>query len=184
MKNLNYALHNLWNAAELTSKVFWIDQICIHQEGEEKGHQVGLMGQIYKNAARVITYTGPAGDEEVEREGERLLVRFNRHFAPNYELLSQIEHSVEAHIRRLELPVIELPNDLSRDVIEKRVWEWLILLCFNEWGRRLWIVQEQLLNIENLVMRGPKILPWEIVVVVPMLYYLDFIPDYYVYDFW
>jgi hypothetical protein len=68
--------------------VFWIDQICIHQEGEEKGHQVGLIGQIYKNAVRVITYMGPAGDEEVEREGERLLVRLDRHFAPNYKLLS------------------------------------------------------------------------------------------------
>jgi hypothetical protein len=33
-------------------------------------------------------------------------------------------------------------------------------------------------------MRGLKILPWEIVVVVPMLYHLDFIPDHYVYDFW
>jgi hypothetical protein len=51
-----------------------------------------------------------------------------------------MEHSVEAYIRRLELPVMELPNDLSRDAIEKRVWEWLISLYFNEWGRRLWIV--------------------------------------------
>lgn len=100
------------------------------------------MGQIYKNAVRVITYTRLAGDEEVEREGERLLVRLDRYFAPNYELLSQMEYSVEAYIRRLELLVVELPNDLSRDIIEKRVWEWLISLCFNEWGRRLWIVQE------------------------------------------
>ena len=64
-KNLNHALQDLWNAAGLTSKVFWIDQICIHQEGEEKGDQVALMGQIYRNAARVITYTGPAEDDEL-----------------------------------------------------------------------------------------------------------------------
>jgi hypothetical protein len=28
-KNLNNALRDLWNAEEITSKVFWIDQICI-----------------------------------------------------------------------------------------------------------------------------------------------------------
>ncbi len=35
-KNLNDALRDLWNAEELTSKVFWVDQICIDQDGEEK----------------------------------------------------------------------------------------------------------------------------------------------------
>jgi hypothetical protein len=54
-KNLNDALRDLWNAAELTSKLFWTDQICIDQEGEEKSHQVALMGKIYENAKRVAT---------------------------------------------------------------------------------------------------------------------------------
>jgi len=35
-------------------KVFWIDQICINQEPEEKSDQVAMMGQIYKNVTRVI----------------------------------------------------------------------------------------------------------------------------------
>jgi hypothetical protein len=70
-----------------------------------------------------------------------------------------METTVEAHHRRLELPVLKLPDDLEGDVIDERVWEWLISLCFNEWGRRLWIVQEQLLNAENIMMRGPQILP-------------------------
>jgi hypothetical protein len=68
-KNLNNALRDLWNAEEITSKVFWIDQICIDQEGEEKIQQVSLMAQIYRNATKVITYVGPLEDEEEEQRG-------------------------------------------------------------------------------------------------------------------
>jgi hypothetical protein len=35
-ENLKNALQDLCNTGELTSKVFWIDQICIDQEDEEK----------------------------------------------------------------------------------------------------------------------------------------------------
>jgi Heterokaryon incompatibility protein (HET) len=37
----------------------WIDQICIDQTNiEERNHQVGVMGDIYKNAEEVMIYTG------------------------------------------------------------------------------------------------------------------------------
>jgi hypothetical protein len=77
--NLNDALRDLWNTEELAIKVFWIDQICIDQEGAEKNNQVALMGQIYENASMVITYLGPVKDEEEEREGVELLNRLDSH---------------------------------------------------------------------------------------------------------
>jgi hypothetical protein len=83
--NLNDALHDLEYTCGLTSRVLWIDQICINQEGEEKNHQVALMGQIYKNATSVITYLGPASaNKKEEKGGLRLLCRLDKHFAANH----------------------------------------------------------------------------------------------------
>ena len=155
-QNLKDALQDLWNAEELTSKVFWIDQICIDQEGEEKSHQVSFMGQIYRNAARVITYSGPVEDEEIEREGLRLLERLGGHFEPNYEMMLSHRNTFALYERRLELPVSKLPEDLADDAVDKRVWEWLVAISFGWWGTRLWIVQEQLLNTENFLLHGPR----------------------------
>ena len=77
-ENLQNALCDLRDADEVKSKVFWIDQICIDQEGEEKNGQVRMMGDIYRHATRVITYIGPAAlDEEEERRGISLLNRLH-----------------------------------------------------------------------------------------------------------
>lgn len=40
---------------------FWIDAICIRQDdARERGHQVGLMGQLYRHASHTIAWLGPA----------------------------------------------------------------------------------------------------------------------------
>ncbi|KAF5650727.1 heterokaryon incompatibility 6 OR allele [Fusarium sp. NRRL 52700] len=42
----------------------WIDSICIDQDNlDEKGHQVGMMGDIYKRASRVLACVGPHGND-------------------------------------------------------------------------------------------------------------------------
>lgn len=40
--NVQAALCDLRDAKKVKSKVFWIDQICINQQGDEKNHQVRL----------------------------------------------------------------------------------------------------------------------------------------------
>jgi hypothetical protein len=183
-KNLNDALHDLWNADELTSKVFWIDQICIDQEGEEKNHQVAFMGQIYKNASRVITYLGRVEDEEEEQRGLELLKRLDSHFSPNYEKLSQAWDLNAARSKLSELPVSRLPNDLSGGAVSERTWQWLVALCFGEWTTRLWIVQEQVLNTDNCMLHGHRLLSWDSVTVMPTLFCLQVLPRQHVYTFW
>jgi hypothetical protein len=55
--NLSQALHAI--RFEHTPRVLWIDAICINQSDlGEKGHQVALMGQIYRNAQRVVVWLG------------------------------------------------------------------------------------------------------------------------------
>ncbi|KAN0113321.1 HET domain containing protein [Hyaloscypha variabilis] len=183
-KNLNGALQDLWNAAELTSKLFWIDQICINQEDGEKSHQVALMGKIYENAKRVVTYLGPVEDEEVEEERLELLKRLYSHFLPNLEMLSQIPDPSTAFYSRSGLPVSKLPNDLAGDAIGEETWQSLVALCFGEWATRLWIVQEQTLNTDNVMLHGSRLISWETVAIMPMLFYLHFIPREHVFRFW
>uniref|UniRef100_L2FF75 Heterokaryon incompatibility protein n=1 Tax=Colletotrichum fructicola (strain Nara gc5) TaxID=1213859 RepID=L2FF75_COLFN len=48
-------------------KTIWIDAICINQEDlRERGHQVGLMQQIYSRADLVLIYLGEPSQEEDE----------------------------------------------------------------------------------------------------------------------
>jgi len=44
--------------------VVWADGICINQDDlKERQQQVSMMGDIYRKAARVITYIGPEKDD-------------------------------------------------------------------------------------------------------------------------
>lgn len=55
-KNLFDALQRLRSDVPRT---LWVDALCINQDDlGEKGHQVANMGQIYRNARRVIVWLG------------------------------------------------------------------------------------------------------------------------------
>ena len=59
--NLWLALHCLRSESE--SRQLWIDAICINQnDTSERNHQVGLMGDIYRNASRVMVWLDREGD--------------------------------------------------------------------------------------------------------------------------
>jgi Heterokaryon incompatibility protein (HET) len=179
--------------------VFWIDQICIDQEGDEKNHQVAMMGAIYKNAERVITYIGPAKDDEEEKVGMELIQRLHKHFEPNYKLIFKISNLKKAWQRRAELPVTERPRDLQGDddvegIELKRAiatdpyvvqgWRRLCEVAFGEWAQRLWMVQEQILNHEAVMLRGSQLLLWDAVAVMSILFYIELLPGRYYQRLW
>ncbi|USP72811.1 hypothetical protein yc1106_00085 [Curvularia clavata] len=59
-KNLFDALIGLVGSETM---VIWIDAICINQsDNEEKGWQVALMGDIYRNTSKVLAWLGPSAD--------------------------------------------------------------------------------------------------------------------------
>ena len=183
-KNVNDALHDLWNAREVASKVFWIDQICINQTGgEEKNHQVALMGEIYKHATRVITYVGPAEDQKEDEEGIQQLQRLSAHFEEIYPFLLSHNGLNEAGELRTELPTYTQLDNVKATIKEK-TWRWLAALCFGEWATRLWMVQERVLNAENVMLRGSYLLSWDAVATLPSLFFLDILPIFYATQFW
>lgn len=181
-KNLQTALCDLRQTGEITSKIFWIDQICIDQEGEEKNHQVALMGDIYRNAARVITYLGPAAsDEEEEKRGIDLLHRLYEHFTDDYDLIYQAGNLYQAYLKKAEFPVTTLPEAFQEGHFDEgkyvaQGWKLLFQVAYGEWSRRLWIIQEQLLNEEMVMLRGSSLLSWDAVAMIPVLSNLQLIP--------
>jgi hypothetical protein len=72
-RNLLCALRVVRNDQE---RRLWIDALCIDQDnGLERGHQVRLMGEIYKHAWRVLAWLGT--NDRVELEDEKLDVQSN-----------------------------------------------------------------------------------------------------------
>jgi hypothetical protein len=189
--NLQAALSDLRDADEVVNKVFWIDQICIDQEAEEKTHQVSLMGEIYRNAARVITYLGPAAlDHDEENSGINLLRRLHEHFSDNFELIYEAGSLRSAYRMRTTFPVLNLPEEIhdggkfSKDNYVAQGWRWLLQVAYGEWTQRLWIVQEQLLNKEIRMLHGSSLLSWDSIVSISILFSLDLLPLYYGVLFW
>lgn len=189
--NLQAALCNLRDAEEVTNKVFWIDQICIHQEGEEKSHQVGLMGEIYRNAARVITYLGPAATgKDEEQRGIALLKRLHEHFSDNYELFHEAGSLNKVLWGFAKLPIVTLPEEFAHSSTfeqERYVsqgWRWLFRVAYGQWTQRLWIIQEQLLNKEIAMLHGHSLLSWDAVAIMPVLGNLGLLPQIYKSHFW
>lgn len=197
--NLKNALCDLRDTEGVESKVFWVDQICIDQEGDEKNHQVAMMRWIYKNAAQVITYIGPAKDDDEEKVAMDLMEHLHQHFEANYELLFESATLRTARLRSAEFPVTRLPKELqddqyvgemeyrrksNADIYVIQGWRRLCEIAFGEWTQRLWMVQEQILNDKTLMLRGSLLLPWERVAVISILFDVGLLPDQYYQRFW
>jgi hypothetical protein len=182
-KNLNSALRDLWMAEKIVNKTFWIDQICINQEGEEKGQQVALMREIYTKAERVITYLGAAGAEEQEERGIELLNTLDNYLAPNYDLIAGTTTTASLHDIQPQFPVQKLSDDITKSTTEED-WQWLAAICFGEWATRLWIIQEQVLGVQNVMLRGHRLVRWETVAVLPVFFALVLLPTGPLHVYW
>ncbi|PMD13399.1 hypothetical protein NA56DRAFT_425026 [Hyaloscypha hepaticicola] len=186
-ENLQAALCDLRDAEEVTSKKFWIDQICIDQNADEKSHQVALMGEIYRKAERVITYLGPAVlDEGEEKRGIALLQQLYVHFSADYDPICKARGLRRGHEMKHTFPVVNVPKELQKETHELdhqkcvfQGWRWLIRVAYGEWTTRLWLVQEQLLNKEVVMLHGQSLLPWEALTSIIVLFSLELLPREY-----
>lgn len=143
------------------------------------------MGDIYKSAESVIFYAGHSKDEELEERGIELLHRLDQHFSPSYQGIYQSNNLYTSYQKASLLPVRAMPLDISENMSKYTAeFEWLAEVGYGEWRQRLWMVQEQLLNKNLVLLRGTRILSWDSVAVMSFLFYLKFIPRFFVFDFW
>jgi len=116
------------------------------------------MHEIYSRAQRVITYLGTEEDGDVE--ALNLLTSMHNHFEPYYGSDEVNVHTpLDAIPQHLQFPVG--PNDLA--------WQNLERIVNGAWARPVWMIQENLLNQNTVMMRGTTVIPWMMVASIATL---------------
>lgn len=139
-KHVLFIKRNLWKCLQclrLTWRCIWADAICINQSDvEEVNYQVGMMGQIYANAAVVSVWLGDIVQDHVS-PGEVLRERQASHLpgVHNRRLVPSLASFTLDHLAAI-LDNEDFSQDLAHsiyDIIRASYW------------RRAWVIQEFLL---------------------------------------
>ncbi|KAL2694762.1 hypothetical protein Neosp_001349 [[Neocosmospora] mangrovei] len=112
--NLHDALKYLRRAE--TSRILWVDQICINQQDAiEKSHQVARMGDIYRKATDVVIFLGP----------------------PTAPLTFFMDALANKRLIDLQDEALNEPGSILQLAVEA-----ICAFCSNPWWTRLWVQQE------------------------------------------
>jgi len=141
-----HVTHNLHGALRVLSRLqpgyWWIDQLCINQEDiQERNAQVALMGQLYRNASKVVLWLG---DE----------TRMESRAAQGLHFVAAITDDVE-EIFMSSVSFFE-PSKMP-DLVG------LIGFFSRAWFTRLWIVQEFAVAKEATFLLGEVEIPAQVV---------------------
>ncbi|KAN0102679.1 heterokaryon incompatibility protein 6,OR allele [Hyaloscypha variabilis] len=121
------------------NKYFWIDAICIDQNNDtDKGEQISIMADIYRNAKQVTIWLGP------EENGALALSLVRRLFIRT----------------RLSDVMGPLTSGYSMDA-PRPAWEAFGRLLQNPWFHRSWVVQE-VMSSKVIVQYGDAKLDWTV----------------------
>lgn len=126
----------------------WADSICINQEDlEEKGHQVAIMGQIYRMAERVLIYIG--SDE-------------GGHGPHVCSLLEEVNEMIEETCKHIDMSWDSFPYpDKDDTLLVDARWESLHKLLSRNWFDRGWVVREAALGQCCQVIWGQSVFTWK-----------------------
>lgn len=141
-KSLHETLQNLRELEGIGQKTFWADQVCINQENtDERNLQVAMMVTIYRKATRVITYIGP--DTPNDHHGIRLAQKFNELSQQIMQSQSRFDAAEARSFIKNRLPG---ENDSA--------WDGYNSLTSRAWLNRLWMVQENVVNDNTIMVCG------------------------------
>jgi ankyrin repeat protein len=161
-RNLHEALYHLRSRDR--NRILWVDAICIDQGNtKERGHQVQQMGEIYKQADRVIFWLGPAtADTEFVMDSIRLLQKKSiKHAFRNWKLADE---------RWVDLWATFQPILRRRDSDSAyRLRNGLQSLLRRPWFRRVWILQEVANAKAAWVCCGPNYVQAHVFTLAPLL---------------
>ncbi|MCJ1454648.1 hypothetical protein MMC28_005001 [Mycoblastus sanguinarius] len=150
-QNIYDALHTLRRPT--SSRIFWIDAICINQsDTDERSHQVGLMRFIYNRATLVTSWLGK--EDEYTAPAINLIDRIvKNHVSADVSLKA---HPSAIWDNRM-MDKMDLPHFPSFE------WEALAQLFKQAYFRRIWVVQEMVVASKAVVRCGFMTIRWDYV---------------------
>jgi hypothetical protein len=139
---------------------FWVDAICINQQDvPERNSQVRLMRDIYRSAAKVVSWLGPEADGSTEAISILQLIAFElSHLAEGddqFEWVQRYPHLVEDSFHTKQASQKATARFGNIEVFWTR-----------DYWRRTWIFQEIVLARDLLIMCGEECIPWHDVLAV------------------
>ncbi|KAH7386753.1 heterokaryon incompatibility protein-domain-containing protein [Phaeosphaeria sp. MPI-PUGE-AT-0046c] len=125
----------------------WADLICINQENlDEKGHQVAIMGQIYRHATRVLIHMG--GDD-------------HGHGPHVCSLLETITTTIDKILPMIPKTWNSFPYPKEDDpILADPRWDSLVHLFSEVWWTRGWVVREAGFAQDGIVFWGRSEFNW------------------------
>ena len=141
--NLDTALRHLRHTGK--SIMLWVDQICINQKDlQEKTQQVLLMSKIYERAWNTVVWLGPEGDNSYNAT----------------ETLLAVKDALKYHTEE-RAPDIEDFSRLSLPEPGSNAWSHLKEFLDRPWFRRVWVMQEVVLQRNVEILCGRACLRWD-----------------------
>lgn len=124
----------------------WVDAICIDQENvDERGKQVAMMGNIYRQATIVTVWLGDQTESTLRA----------------FEQLEMMGRQIEVGDTIVPSPDAHHPEWLQSCPLDKDMLEALQTFFALPWFSRVWIWQEIILGSPNAqVYCGHKMVPW------------------------
>lgn len=140
--NLAHALIRFRHKTE--SCLLWADAVCINQNNiTERGHQVQMMGDVFRNAGRVLVWLGRDGEVSAKKMFDFVNACFP--LPPWNEVRARFYQGISE----------------DRELVQ----DWKSFFQ-NDWFTRMWIVQEIGLASEAMLYCGEASVEWEILAVV------------------
>ncbi|KAK0616885.1 heterokaryon incompatibility protein-domain-containing protein [Immersiella caudata] len=134
-QSLDIALRHL--AEDDKTIILWVDALCINQRDDvEKSFQVRRMGEVYRSAAVVLAWLGPAADDS-DLTIQRLVS-----FVGNAESMKRIKGATDSDS--------ELADIFLREGTAK--------LFQRPWFTRVWVRQEVVMNARVFYICGNQVL--------------------------
>lgn len=168
--NLFLALQQLRQPDE--DRILWIDAVCINQKNlKERSHQVQQMGEIYKQADRVVFWLGPGTDEtNVFMKSMELLQK--QSIRQQCKSWAQEDDRWKTLWGEIQL---ELSFSYEKSTLEDQQRQGLNILLDRPWFRRVWILQEVANAKSALLCCGTRSVSTRVFAIAPLM--LDVSPS-------
>lgn len=123
-------------------RLLWVDAICINQEDvEERGHQVGIMRDIYRNATGTLIWLGEeskAMDYEMNLPISSMILEFFGQAAAEIKELVDAKKDPTLSSLYQGLRSQATYGNLAKTQFAKGVFD----ISRRRWWKRLWVIQE------------------------------------------